>query len=91
MPGALGTLDGVPVFDGTAIHSQSVDFGRGPDARVMVGIGPAGGDPVAYVALCPCEGVDGLVDDLNVAADEARPQHPPHRGEYLGSWRAPSA
>jgi hypothetical protein len=85
--GELGTLDGVPVFDGTVSGAVVVDFGRGPDTRVVLGIGPAGRDPIAYVALCPCEGVDGLVQDLTEAADEARPLHPPHAGDYTGSKR----
>jgi hypothetical protein len=83
-----GTLDGIPVFDATFVGVVHLDVGRGDDTRVMLGIGPEGRAPVAYVALCPCEGVDGLIEDLRLAGDDARPFHPSHGGEYRGSWLA---
>jgi len=80
--GEMGVFEGAPVFDGSVAQMVRVDVGRGDDARVMLGIGPAGGRPVAYLALCPCEGVDGLVADLVEVAAEAAPHHAAHADAY---------
>ena len=52
---------------------------------VVVGLGPVDGEPVAYIALCPGPGVDGLIADLRAAAGRARPGH--HHG-FSGPNRA---
>lgn len=71
---AWGSHRGVPVYDGTAIEPLVDER----DGRVLLGIGPSGGSPVAYVLLCPCDGVRGLVADLQEAAAIAAEHHPPH-------------
>jgi hypothetical protein len=48
----------------------------------MLGIGPEGGTPVAYVVLCPTEGVRGLVDEL---LDVAAPLAEHHGCEHGGA------
>jgi len=71
---AWGSYLGAPVYDGTAIEPLITDG----DGRVMLGLGPSGGSPVAWVLLCPCDGVDGIVRDLQEAAAIAAEHHPPH-------------
>jgi hypothetical protein len=65
----------VPVYDGTLTRTVTRSDG---DEQVMLGIGPSGGPPVAYVALCPCDGVHGLVRDLQEAGAIAAEHHLPH-------------
>jgi hypothetical protein len=89
-PGPYARFDGVPVYDGTMVHNVDViaDHADGSsehvDTRTLLAIGPEGGRPVAYVMLCPCDGVRGLVEDLQGAAAAAAEFHPPH--EHAGSW-----
>ena len=66
-------------FDGHTVQPVEclADDGS-PDAYVVLGIGPAGAFPMAYLRLCPCDGVDGLIADLQIAAAAARPLHQPH-------------
>lgn len=86
MAAAVWQLGGVPVFDATVVQTVVGDVpGRGEDHRVALGIGPAGEEPVAYVLLCPCEGVAGLLADLADAAAVASEYHLPHA--YAGSWQ----
>ena len=79
-PGVLGRFDGVPVYDGTVVDTICfVDDRTGErDTQVVLGVGPAGGRPVGYVLLCPCEGVRGLVGDLQLVGAAAAEHHPPH-------------
>ncbi len=72
--GAWAVFEGVPVFDGTCVEPLI----SANDGRVLLGVGPSGGDPVAYVYLCPCDGVQGLVRDLQEAGALAAEHHPPH-------------
>jgi len=72
--GAWATFNGVPVYDYTSVEVLiSAD-----DGRVLLGVGPSDGDEVAYVLLCPCDGVQGLVRDLQEAAAIADEHHRPH-------------
>jgi hypothetical protein len=59
---------------------QPIEDRTGPerDAYVLVGIGPAGQYPAVFLQLCPCDGVDGLIADLQLAAAAARPWHRSH-------------
>jgi hypothetical protein len=80
----IGTLDGIPIYDATLVQVVSPEWPHGErDDRVVLGIGPEGGEPVVYVALCPCEGVAGLVSDLRDAGARAAEYHPNHAGEYF--------
>jgi hypothetical protein len=81
-------VNGIPVFDGTVVEAMIGDAGRGEESRVLVGVGPAGGRPRAYLLLCPCEGVQGLVRDLQSASAVASIDHGPHDDPDPGSWRA---
>ena len=75
----LSTLGGVPVFDATVVEIVgATELGRDPDERVLLGIGPEGCKPRAYVVLCPCDGVRHLVDDLQRAGATAAEHHLPH-------------
>jgi hypothetical protein len=65
-------------FDGHTVQTVQVQTLDGPDAYVVLGVGPAGDFPMAYLRLCPCDGVDGLIADLQLAAAAARPLHLPH-------------
>jgi hypothetical protein len=78
--GAIGTYEGVPVYDGLAVDVATFvdEHDEIADARVVVGIGPVDGVPVAYVTLCPCEGVPGLLRDVVEASEVAKPLHPTH-------------
>ena len=69
----LTTVDGVPVFDATV-----VDVVGDNDKRVLFGIGPTGCKPRAYVVLCPCGGVQEVVDELQRAGAIAAEHHYPH-------------
>lgn len=84
--GAVSTYEGIPVYDGTMCVEVRSDFPGRPtgDRRVLLGIGPEDGLPVAFVVLCPCEGVQGLVADLQEVAAAAAEHHPPHT--WPGSW-----
>lgn len=67
--GPAGTFEGAPVYEGSIVRAV-----RNPACgdRVMLGIGAGGGLPVAYLVLCPTDGVEGLVAELlDVAAPMA--------------------
>ena len=69
---------GVPVYDGVVVQRVTGEIDGRRDDRVVVGVGPEGRDPVAYVMLCPCEGVSGLVTELEQVAALAAEHHPVH-------------
>jgi hypothetical protein len=69
---------GVPVYDGVVVDIATGDSSDQRDDRVVVGIGPEGERPVAYLMLCPCAGVSGLVSDLQRAGAVAAEHHPTH-------------
>lgn len=74
-------FEGVPVHPAVlvcAAYFGDADDGGPEDSRVLVGVGPEDGAPVAYVTLCPCDGVDGLIDDLRRLQAKARPHHGTH-------------
>jgi hypothetical protein len=48
------------------------------DSRVVLGIGPVDAPPVAFLQLCPCDGVTGLIQDLASVAATASEFHVPH-------------
>ena len=75
----VGTYEGVPVYDGYSIEPVQHPVVGG---HLMLGIGPEGGTPVAYVVLCPTEGVRGLVDEL---LDVAAPMAEHHGCEHGGA------
>lgn len=67
----VGTWGGVPVYDGSTVEVVlTEDF-----EAVLIGVGPADGPPVAYVTLCPTEGVRGIVAELFEAAEPLRERH----------------
>lgn len=68
----LGTLGGAPVYAGYLVERVS---NPACGQRVMLGIGPEGAMPVAYVVLCPTEGVRHLVADLQDAAAPLAEHH----------------
>lgn len=78
LPPSRSTLNGVPVYDGYVVEVASGEVGGRRDDRVVVGVGPEGEVPVAYVLLCPCEGVRGFVDDLVTVGAQAAEHHPTH-------------
>ncbi len=73
-------FEGVPVYDAsvTRVAVFSDDAGEVQDARVLLGVGLDDVPPIAYLTVCPCEGVDGLVADLVQAGADAQPYHDPH-------------
>jgi hypothetical protein len=79
-PGRIASIEGVPVYDGIIV--DMLTFGDDPDdvqdARIVIGIGPEGRRPRAFVALCPCDGVRGLVGELERLGAIASEYHPPH-------------
>jgi hypothetical protein len=62
-------------FTGHMVQVVKFESYDGADAAVVLGVGPAHEYPMAYLRMCPCVGVDGLVADLQLAAAEARPLH----------------
>ena len=64
-----------PSYDGVLIE-VAVD----PEGRrvVVVGIGNDGDRPAAITLVCPWDGIDGLIADLECAAEQARPHHRRH-------------
>jgi hypothetical protein len=78
--GRVGSVNGTPRYDGYTVQpvfDRAAD-GSVDDATVLLGIGPEGGNPRAYIDLCPLDGVEGLVYDLRRAAAVAAEHHPPH-------------
>ncbi len=73
-------FEGVPVYPAAVVCVAWFGSSEGDpqDSRVLLGVGPEDGVPVAYVTMCPCEGVDGVIDDLKLIQAKARPYHPGH-------------
>lgn len=83
-------LGGAPVYDGTL--AEVVYAWQGPqivDARVYLGVGPFDEPPVAWVELCPCDGVSGLVQDLQRLAAIAGEYHAFHADPGSGETVRP--
>ncbi len=60
---------GVPIYDGFVVD---VDVDR---EQVLLGVGPIGERPIAYLALCPTIGVRQLVTDIRDAAAPLAEHH----------------
>lgn len=60
---------GIPVYDGFVVD---VDVDR---EQVLLGVGPIGDRPAAYLALCPTAGVRQLVADIRDAAAPLAEHH----------------
>ena len=71
-------LTGVPVYDGVVVRVVEGESHGQRDDRVVIGVGPEDEVPVAYLMLCPCDGVRGLVRELEQVAAVAAEHHPTH-------------
>jgi hypothetical protein len=76
--GAFTIFEGTPVYDGVLVQVVTAGPDEG-DGHLLLGIGPAESLPVAYVLLCPSDGVPDLVGELLLAGAIAAEHHPPHR------------
>lgn len=71
-------LMGVPVYDGVVVRVVEAESHGRRDDRVVIGVGPEDGVPAAYLMLCPCDGVRGLIQELERVAAVAAEHHPIH-------------
>ncbi len=69
LPGDGGTCNGIPVHYGTSVQIVEAECHDGH--RVLLGIGPEDGAPVAYAVLCPCCTGWELIGQLTEAAANA--------------------
>ena len=68
----------VPVYDGVVVRVVEGESYGERDDRVVIGVGPEDEVPVAYLMLCPCDGVRGLIRELERVAAVAAEHHPTH-------------